>query len=467
MKPSMKPSIKPIEQTQFIDWLLPEAKKDNVQFDYGLVVGEYSSIQFRKDILKNCSSSQSQNFMLRLLKGDKQGTSYTKNFQKEHVKACYRQALDSLQLSDHQKKGISSSYYQADKHSTTSCKTSVFPPSPISILSQTDKLKKAQSLNQSVLSFNKKVQPDYIEVADETCQVYYGNDQYHLQSYQHYDVSAFCMSLAIDKNNRSQGVSQQTAQKYEDIDFQQLGKLSAKKALKKLSYTIPPTGKYPVIFSSDPDSASTLVSLLLKHFNGKTIYEKLSLLEQKINQALFAKNFTLTDDPFASWGKQTTPFDAEGFPSQKTTLVKQGVVKNYLTSSIFAKALNAPHTAKAMWIESPSSAQIGIAPTNIVMHEGEYALNDLLKEFSKGVLIDNLKGLAGYNATSGDFSIESEGFLWTEYGQNLQALCQFTVSGNIIDVFSHILKIANDSQIQGGCIKAPSFLVPELSIAGK
>ena len=54
-------------------------------------------------------------------------------------------------------------------------------------------------------------------------------------------------------------------------------------------------------------------------------------------------------------------------------------------------------------------------------------------------------------------------------------LCQFTVSGNIIDLFASIIKIANDSAISHeglysgatATMQSPSFLVPELSIAGK
>ena len=81
------------------------------------------------------------------------------------------------------------------------------------------------------------------------------------------------------------------------------------------------------------------------------------------------------------------------------------------------------------------------------------------------LLVDWLKGFAGYNPVSGNFSIESEGFLW-EKGE-ARPLCQFTVSGNIKDIFSNVLKIGNDSEIYAGSSKSPSFLLPELMIAGE
>lgn len=99
------------------------------------------------------------------------------------------------------------------------------------------------------------------------------------------------------------------------------------------------------------------------------------------------------------------------------------------------------------------------------MSEGKNSFEELIKDCPQVIVIDYLKGFAGYNPVSGDFSIESEGFLW-EKGE-ARPLCQFTVSGNIRDIFLNILKIAKDSRVYAGMVKAPSFLVPDLMIAGK
>ena len=148
---------------------------------------------------------------------------------------------------------------------------------------------------------------------------------------------------------------------------------------------------------------------------------------------------------------------------EKTPLVQKGVLENYLTSSFFARALKAPHTKKAHWINDKGS--LSVSTSNLVMPEGDSSLEEMLGEFPQVIVIDILKGFAGYNAVSGDFSIESEGFLW-EKGE-AKPICQFTVSSNIKDLFSNILKIGQDSEIYAGTVKAPSFLVPDLMIAGK
>ena len=179
-------------------------------------------------------------------------------------------------------------------------------------------------------------------------------------------------------------------------------------------------------------------------------------------RSFFSDKLFIYDDPFAVWGLYSRPFDGEGFAMENSSLVERGVVKNYLTSSFYAKALKAPHTKKAFWMDR---AALGISATNLVMREGDSSLEEMLKAFPQVFVVDFLKGFAGFNPVSGDFSIESEGFLW-EKGES-QAMSQFTVSGNIRTVFANILKVAQDSKVYNGSVKAPSFLVPDLTIAGK
>ena len=137
-------------------------------------------------------------------------------------------------------------------------------------------------------------------------------------------------------------------------------------------------------------------------------------------------------------------------------------MENYLTNSFFSKTLKTPHTKKACW---NNNGALGISASNLFMLSGETSFEDLVREFSQVIVIDDLHGLSGYNPVSGDFSKEAEGFLW-ERGEK-KPLHQFTVSGNIKELFSSILKVGTDNKIYNGRVKTPSFLVPDLMIAGK
>ena len=195
--------------------------------------------------------------------------------------------------------------------------------------------------------------------------------------------------------------------------------------------------------------------------SGRAVFDGLSLFKGCLGKKVFSGSFSLYDEPLALWGALPRPFDGEGFAVERSALAKEGFLTNYLTNSFFAKALKAPHTKKALWRED----RLDVSASHLVMPEGDSSFEELAGAFPQTVVIDVLKGLSGYNPVSGDFSIESEGFLW-EKGEP-RPLCQFTVSGNIKDLFANILKIGKDSKIYNGSVKAPSFLTEGLMIAGK
>ena len=435
------------------DWIQGLAKKEGLEFELHAVSKEETKIVFQKKELKNYSCSQSQHANLRLIKEDRAGISYAKDFSKASLEDCWKRAKDSLQLTDEKTAGVLSKNQNYQKDIS-------FCDKAFNESSLEDKIERARELNSACISFDNRVQPVSSVVSDVFVVSAFINSNGLNSFYENNNVFASCYSLAVDKDSRSNAVTNEHSRNYKDIDFSAVGKNSAEKAVKKLNYKIPETKKYPVVFKSG-QAVSALLSRIVNLMSGKSVFEGKSLFKDSLNKKIFSDNFSLYDEPLATWGANSQLFDGEGFASEKTALSEQGFLKNYLTSSFYSKALNVPHTKKAYWLEG----SLDISGTNLVMSEGDSSFEDLLSEFPQVVVIDYLKGWAGYNPISGDFSIESEGFLWE--GKEFKPLCQFTVSGNIAQLFSQILKVGNDSKIYGGSIKAPSFLSPELMIAGK
>ena len=446
--------MKASQINQFYMWIKDFVKKDSMDFDFHGFSQKQTNILFQKQELKNYSSSETKHLNLRVLKGDKAGTSYTKDFSKVSLEDCYKRAVDSLKFSDKKERGDLS---EKEKYRDFSD----FYNEEFKQMGLENKIKKAQEMNRACLDFDKRVQPVSSSVSDLDNFNFFANSKNVQSFYRSNDVFVYCYSLAVQKDSRSNSFSEKGSRSYQDIDFKKIGEKSASEALKKLNYFIPETKRYPVVFQAG-QAVGSLLPRLVDLMSGKSVFEALSLFKDSLKKKTFSEQFFLYDDPFALWGFHSKPFDGEGFAMEKTPLVEKGILKNYLTSSFFAKALKAKHTKKASWVKEGS---LGVSATNLVMLEGKSSFEELVKEFPQVIVIDYLKGFAGYNPVSGDFSIESEGFLW-EKGE-ARPLCQFTVSGNIRDIFLNILKIGKDSQIYAGAVKAPSFLVPDLIISGK
>jgi PmbA protein len=95
----------------------------------------------------------------------------------------------------------------------------------------------------------------------------------------------------------------------------------------------------------------------------------------------------------------------------------------------------------------------------------------LLEQAGNGVYINALGGLhAGANVISGDFSLQSAGFL-IENGKKTKAVKSFTVAGNFFDLLRQITALSDTVKLPMATgstnYGSPSVLVEGLSIAGK
>ena len=122
--------------------------------------------------------------------------------------------------------------------------------------------------------------------------------------------------------------------------------------------------------------------------------------------------------------------------------------------------------------KSRYDSKINIQPFTMYLASGGLTQEQLLQKAQNGVLITSLGGLhAGANAISGDFSLQSAGFL-IENGQKTAPVRSFTVAGTFFDLLKGITAIANDPQppvfpASSTAFISPSVLVEGLSIAGK
>ena len=102
---------------------------------------------------------------------------------------------------------------------------------------------------------------------------------------------------------------------------------------------------------------------------------------------------------------------------------------------------------------------------------GDLTEEELLWRAENGVYINSLEGLhAGANPISGDFSLQSAGYL-IEGGKKTTHVKSFTVAGNFYDLLKNITAVADNGQLPRAmgmtAFGSPSVLVEKLSVAGK
>ncbi len=251
------------------------------------------------------------------------------------------------------------------------------------------------------------------------------------------------------------------------IDTDELVTKAVSAAKEKLSSDTAPTMVCPVVF--DPEALADLLEVFCNVFSSEAAQKGLSLLAGKEGQTVASQAVTLIDDPFHKDNPMPIPFDAEGSPTYAKAVIEKGRLNTLLYNLKTAHQAGKTTTGNAA--KGSYAASVAIRPFTMYLQAGDLTEEELLKKAGNGVYIQSLSGLhAGANPVSGDFSLQSAGYL-IENGQKTKAVKGFTVAGNFFDLLKKITAVADTVRLPmpmgmtafGG----PCVLAEGLSIAGK
>ncbi len=209
------------------------------------------------------------------------------------------------------------------------------------------------------------------------------------------------------------------------------------------------TQRVPVVF--DRKMASSLLGFLSQCINGHSVYMKRSFLAGKIGSKVAASNIKLIDNGLLPKGLGTSPFDSEGVPSQKTTLIENGILKNYILDTYSARKLNLKSTGNAG------------GSSNLYIETGNYSPEEIIASVNNGLFFVRSLG-QGTNSTTGDYSKGCYG-IWIENGKLAYPVSEITVSGNLSDMLNNIEMLGNDLVFDSS-ITSPTLKIKELTISG-
>ena len=248
------------------------------------------------------------------------------------------------------------------------------------------------------------------------------------------------------------------------IDTDAMAEKAVSTAKQKLGGEVPPTAVCPVVF--DPAAMCSLMGVYASIFSSEAAQKGLSKLAGKEGQTVASPLVTLVDDPFHPENPEPINFDAEGCPTHKKNLIENGVFQTLLYNMKTAAVAGKKTTGNAS--KAGYDAPVGIRPFTMYLAGGDMSEEELLKKAEGGVYINSLGGLhAGANPISGDFSLQSSGFM-IENGEKTTFVKSFTVAGNFYDLLKNITDIASNLETPGmGSFGAPSVRVDGLSVAGK
>ena len=442
---------------EFIAKLFAEARKAGLEDAeaYILEKESFEAMAIEGEI-NHYSANATRGLGFRAMLGGRMGYAYTEAFDKDAARQLVQGALESARLCE-----------EADE-SFLYCGNCTDPSielydAALQDIAPERKLDFVLQLEKEAKAFDRRID----KVGD--CTVFSGMETVRIintrgldKEYRQNFCGAALQPVAQEGDSVSAGFEVTVGRNFEQMESSRLGSRAAKIAVERLHGRPIPSGAYRVVFENVV--MSELLGVFSDAFSAENAQQGLSLLNGKLGEKIAAECVTLYDDPLLPDGMGSRPFDAEGVPSSKHTVIENGLFHTFLHNLKTAHKDGASTTGNAS--KASYAAAVRVSPSNFYFQPGSLDLNELLHAAGSGVLITELAGIhSGANAVSGDFSLYAKGFLFKN-GIKVHPVDQITVAGNFFDMLRAIRALGSDLRFPRGGMGSPSVDVGELTIGG-
>lgn len=267
------------------------------------------------------------------------------------------------------------------------------------------------------------------------------------------------LSVTIQKDGQIATAYNSQSSRFFDLDGEKLAIEVCNLAKSSLDTKPIDTNDYDVVL--DYYAATGLLQTFISAFNGENVMRGRSILKDKMGMEIANPNLTIVDNPLLENGMCTSKCDGEGSVSEKTELVKDGVLNSFIYDIYTANKQGVKTTSNGLrgsYLTTPM-----ISPTNV-----EFKFDEMkdLSEIDKGVLTTSILGAHTANPISGDFSVEASNAFKIENGELTDPINKAMISGNIFEIMKKVEGLKSEIKQYGQFI-IPKLLVHDLRVVGQ
>jgi predicted Zn-dependent protease len=240
-----------------------------------------------------------------------------------------------------------------------------------------------QTRAQAVVKVTERAEKDHLTAAgvfSNSAYLFALFNSRGLRAYHEETMSDFSVTMM---GPTSSGWAKKSTPQWLELEPATLADVAARKALQSQEPRDLEPGKYTVIL--EPAAVLDLCGFLMMDFGGLSVKEQRSCLTGRVGKRLFGENINIRDDVFHPL-QAGAPFDGEGMPRHRVSLVEQGVVKSLVYSRRTAQKLGVEPTGHGF----PLPNEFGEMPLNIVVDGNRHTLDEIIRSTERGLLVTRL-----------------------------------------------------------------------------
>lgn len=205
------------------------------------------------------------------------------------------------------------------------------------------------------------------------------------------------------------------------------------------------SGSYPVIMANE--FGGVIFHEACGHLLETTqIERKTTPFMDKKGEKIAHENLTAWDEGVSPNAFGTIDMDDEGMPAQRTLLIENGILKNFISDRAGAMRTGNPRTGSGRrqgYTFAPASRM-----RNTYIAPGEFSMEDLFNSVDRGIYCKKMGG--GSVGPTGEFNFAVDEAYLIEHGQVTQPLKGATLIGEATEIMNKISMSSQDLGLAAG-----------------
>ena len=270
----------------------------------------------------------------------------------------------------------------------------------------------------------------------------------------------YAEAVAKENDQTKSGFDLYLGNNFAEFKPEELAKEAVRKTVSQLGGEACESATYKAVLA--PSVVKDFLNFYIGNADAEEVQKRSSLFIGKLGQKIASKKITIEDKPlqrnvFARW------FDDEGVATYNKPIIKNGILQTYLYNLTTAAKEGVETTGNA----SRGGSKMGISPFFVSLKPGKKSQEELFQDIQDGVYITSVTGLhAGLNPQSGNFSLQSSGFL-IKNGKIDRPLDVITVSGNLVEIFKDVQEVGSDVKVFPSAVSCSSLQIKKIVVSGK
>jgi len=424
--------------------------------DIIIAEGETFSVQIRLGTVDRLTKAREKQLGLRVFVGKRSASTSTSDFSKESLDQLVTQTCT---LAKAVVEDPLSGLPGAEQMAIEKPDLNLHDPTKLETDYQIDLARRAESA--AMAADSRVTNSEGAEFDSSSGRVILGNTHGFIGEFR---SSSFSLSVSPVATDQQTGTMQRDSwygiqRKFSKLESpESIGVEAARRTVRRLGARKVVTQRVPVVF--DQDTAASLMGTLSSAVSGYALYKGASFLVNHLGKSIAPEWVTVYDDGRMVGGLGSKPFDGEGLPTRRTTVVDRGVLTSYLLDTYSARKLGLSSTGNASRSvgENPS-----VGPTNLYLVPGTKTAQEIIASVRQGLYVTELIGF-GINMVTGDYSRGACGF-WIENGELAYPVEEITIASTLQRMFAGIELVGNDLVFRGR-IASPTVEIADMTVAG-